>query len=66
MPKYKLKSKSYITSPTGEAIPFCDVPQKEKEEMFKRMNQRLSEELSIYCTQHPEEYEKLCKREKNT
>ena len=66
MPKYELKSKSYITAPTGEAVPFCDISPEEKEMLFTRMEKRLEEELSLFYTQNPEDYIKLCKREKKT
>lgn len=43
----------------GEAKPFEELSDDELELLRKNAKQRLSNSLSMYFTQHPEEYQKL-------
>lgn len=57
-PKYTVKF--FFDKPNGEVIPWEDLTEEEKTAIFKKMSENLSKSMSLYYTQHPDEYELLC------
>jgi hypothetical protein len=45
--------------PDGRTVPVDDLTEEERAEWHRRQLKRLSEDLSAYYTQHPEDYAKL-------
>jgi hypothetical protein len=58
----KLSSKSFVTLPDGSAVLFNSLSAQEKQMLHNRLQQRLSLEMSLYYTQNPNEYIRLCQR----
>lgn len=52
-------AKCFLQKENGEEVPFETLSDEEKKEVFEKMSRRLSEGMSRYCSQHPEEFEKL-------
>ena len=51
--------RSFVIMPDGRTVPVEDLTDEERAEWHRRQLQRLSEAMSDYYTQHPEEYAKL-------
>ena len=49
----------YVLMPDGRTVPVEDLTEEERAEWHRRQLKRLSEDLSAYYTQHPENYAKL-------
>ena len=49
----------YVIMPDGRTVPVEDLTEEERAEWHRRQLKRLSEDLSAYYTQHPEDYAKL-------
>lgn len=49
----------FVIMPDGRTVPVEDLTDEERAEWHRRQLQRLSEAMSDYYTQHPEEYAKL-------
>lgn len=50
---------SYVIMPDGRTVPADELTEAERAQWQKNMLRRLSENMSAYFTQHPEEYAKL-------
>lgn len=50
---------SFVLMPDGRAVPVSELSEKERGQWRENMRQRLSESMSAYYTQHPEEYARL-------
>ena len=50
---------SFVIFPDGRTVPVEELTPEEKTEWQRRMLRRLSENMSDYYTQHPEEYARL-------
>lgn len=61
MANKKLGYVLYVLQEDGEAVPLDSLSEEQKEELRQNITQRLSENLSGYFTQHPEEYVRLPK-----
>lgn len=59
MAKPKYTAKCFLQKEDGAIVPFDSISEEEKKEVFAKMSKRLSEGMSRYCSQHPEEFEKL-------
>ena len=57
--KNKLTCKSFVIFPDGRTVPVEELTPEEKTEWQRRMLRRLSENMSDYYTQHPEEFARL-------
>lgn len=55
----KLGFVCYVNMPDGRTVPLNDLTEAERAQWQKNMTQRLSENMSAYYTQHPEEYAAL-------
>lgn len=51
--------KCYVLMPDGRTVPVEDLTEVERAAWHERQLQRLSENLSDYYTQHPENYAKV-------
>ena len=49
----------YVNMPDGRTVPMNDLTESERAQWQQNMRQRLSEDMSAYYTQHPEEYTAL-------
>ena len=49
----------FVLMPDGRTVPVEDLTEEERAEWHRRQLKRLSEDLSAYYTQHPENYAKL-------
>ena len=50
---------SYVIMPDGRTVPVDELTPEESAQWQENMRRRLSENMSAYFTQHPEEYAKL-------
>lgn len=55
----ELTCESFVIFPDGRTVPVGELSEEEREQWRANMRQRLSEAMSDYYTQHPEEYAKL-------
>lgn len=55
----ELKCVSYVIMPDGRTVPVSELTEEEREQWRANMRRRLSEALSDYYTQHPDEYARL-------
>ena len=49
----------YVIMPDRGPVPLDELTKEERESWGERMRERLSENMSAYYTQHPEEYARL-------
>lgn len=61
MANKKLGYVLYVLQEDGSAVPLDSLTPEEKEQLRQNITQRLSERMSDYFTQHPEEYIRLPK-----
>ncbi len=59
MAKRELTCVSYVMMPDGRTVKADELTPEENRQWQENMRRRLSEELSAYYTQHPEEYARL-------
>ena len=59
MAKPKYTAKCYIQLDEGEPVPVETLSDEEKKVVLAKMSKRLSEGMSRYYGQHPEEFENL-------
>lgn len=57
--KQKYTARCFIQIDEGEPIPIEKLSEEEKEVVFAKMSKRLSEGMSRYYGQHPDEFENL-------
>ncbi len=50
---------SFVLMPDGRAVPVGELTEEEREQWRANMRRRLSEDMSAYYTQHPDEYARL-------
>lgn len=50
---------SFVVFPDGRTVPVEELTEQERETWHARMRERLSEAMSGYYTQHPEEFARL-------
>lgn len=50
---------SFVLMPDGRTVPVGELTEEEREQWRANMRRRLSEDMSAYYTQHPEEYARL-------
>lgn len=55
----ELRCVSYVLMPDGRAVPVGELTAAERGQWQANMCRRLSEELSDYYTQHPDEFARL-------
>lgn len=51
----------FVIMPDGRTVPVEDLTDEERAEWHRRQLRRLSEDMSDYFTQHPEEYRDYCR-----
>lgn len=61
-PMYTVES--YLLYEDGTTVPFNSLTEEEKEAWRQRASERLSKAMTRYFEAHPDEYEKLCERDK--
>lgn len=61
MARRELTCESFLIYPDGRTVPVQALSDGERELWRENMRRRLSRELSGYYTQHPAEYEALCR-----
>ena len=61
MARRELTCESFLIYPDGRTVPVQALSGEERERWRENMRRRLSRELSGYYTQHPAEYEALCR-----
>ena len=61
MANKKLGYVLYVLKEDGEAVPLDSLTAEQKEELRRNIAQRLSQNLTDYFVQHPEEYVRLPK-----
>lgn len=61
MPKATYTVRCFLTREDGKTVPFENLAEEEKSEVFSKMSERLGENMSRYFNQHPSEYESLMK-----
>ena len=57
--RQELTCESFVIMPDGRTVPVRDLTPAEREQWHANMRRRLSETLSAYFTQHPDEYARL-------
>ena len=50
---------SFVLMPDGRTVPVGELTEEEREQWRANMRRRLSEDMSAYYTQHPEECARL-------
>ena len=51
----------FVIMPDGRTVPVEELTEEERAEWHRRQLERLSEDMSDYFTQHPEEYRDFCR-----
>lgn len=50
---------SFVVFPDGRTVPVGELTEEERAQWHRSMSERLSEAMSDYFTQHPEEFARL-------
>lgn len=57
--RQEITCRSFVIMPDGRTVPVEELTEEERAQWHRSMKERLSEAMSGYYTQHPEEFARL-------